>query len=278
MPSLKKSFSVSFSYLFYRKFSDLSIFLKSSNIVITGRPEICGFQLFNICYIGRGWIQVFWLSKFTKYLIYSSLLKRLMMFTKHLRIVEDVFYFSGIILLTCPKKVTLGLKIFTVNCLIFILLSSTYRYVKYIEQNHCISPFSIFNHCFINLALQYFPWFFSFLYKYVNKSLFKIRKRFLEWPYERYLFEFEQVIARSTKFAACCYMLISLVTSGKWDKLVICLTPPNNWQRWGKWWWNFCKYVFITLIVYFNGHSWKLNTLCNILQLYWTYSYFFQKK
>ena len=126
--------------------SNLSIFLKSSNIVITGRLEICCFHLSHIWEAGHGWVQIFWLSELIKYPISPSLLKCYVMFMEYLRIVEDGFYFRGIILLTC----------FTVICLIFIMLSSIHRYVKYVEGNHCIAPFSIFNHCFINFALQGF--------------------------------------------------------------------------------------------------------------------------
>ena len=48
------------------------------------------------------------------------------MFIKCVRVVEDGFYFRGIILLTCPKKGTLGMQLFTVNNIIFIMLSQVY--------------------------------------------------------------------------------------------------------------------------------------------------------
>ena len=130
------------------------------------KSEICRFQLSHIWDARHGWVQVFWLSQFIKHPISPSLLKSHIMFLESLRIVEDGFYFRDITLLTCPKKVTLGLKVFTVNCLIFIMLSSIYRYVTYIEGNHCITPFSIFNHCFINFARWYFQWFCFCLYKF----------------------------------------------------------------------------------------------------------------
>ena len=124
--------------------------------MITVRSEIRGFQLSHIWNTGHGWVQVFPLSQFIKYPISPSLLKIFIMFIEYLRIVEDGFYFRGIILLTCPKKGTLGMYLFKINCLVFIMLSSICRYVKYIEGNHSIGPFSIFEHCFINFALQCF--------------------------------------------------------------------------------------------------------------------------
>ena len=81
------------------------------------------------------------------------------------RIVEDRFYFRGIILLTCRKKGTLGMNVLTVNCLIFIIMSSIYRYVKYIKRNHCVAPFLIFNHCFIDLHCNVFS---NFTLVYIN--------------------------------------------------------------------------------------------------------------
>ena len=149
LPLLKKYLFCSFFFfVFYWKIFNLSIFLKSVNIV---KSEICLFQLSHIWDASHGRVQVFWLSQFIKHPISPSLLKSDIMFVESLRIVEDGFYFRDITLLTCPKKVTLGLKVFKVNCLIFIKLSSIYRYVTYIEGNHCITPFSIFSHCFINL-------------------------------------------------------------------------------------------------------------------------------
>ena len=55
-----------------------------------------------------------------------SFLKCYIMFMEYLRIFEDRIYFSGIILLACPKKGTLDMKVSTVSCLIFAILLSTY--------------------------------------------------------------------------------------------------------------------------------------------------------
>lgn len=102
----KISFLLLFRVFFYWKISKLCIFLKSSSIVIIESPELRCFQLSHICYAGYGWVQVFWLSQFKKYFPSPLLLKCYTMFFEYLRIIEDDFYFKGMILLTCPKKNT----------------------------------------------------------------------------------------------------------------------------------------------------------------------------
>ena len=64
--------------------------------------------------------------------------------------------------------------------------------MKHIEGNNSITPFLLFSHCFINFA---------------GESLFKFKKITLVLPFGRYFSELEQVIAQSTIFAACRYML-----------------------------------------------------------------------
>ena len=79
------------------------------------------------------------------------------MFIEHLKIAEDGFYFRGLILLTCLKKRDTGHVGFHGKLSNFHnIVKYVQRYVKYIEGNHCIVPFSIFKHCFINFELQYF--------------------------------------------------------------------------------------------------------------------------
>ena len=58
----KISFLFLFLIFFILRISNLSIYLKSSKIVITGRPDICPFQWSHIWDTGHGWVHVFWLS------------------------------------------------------------------------------------------------------------------------------------------------------------------------------------------------------------------------
>lgn len=135
--------------------------------MITITPEICSFQQSHIWDAGHRQVQAFWVSQSIKHPISPSLLKCYIMFMEYLRIIENGFSFRDIILLTSPKKGTLHMRVFTVNLLLFIMLSSIYRYLKYIKETIVLLHFRF---SIIALSILQCNVFSDFVLAYINSS------------------------------------------------------------------------------------------------------------